>query len=107
MVKSTKKGKRYKQEQIIRILAELKSGKTVEEICRVYGVAQSTLYNWKNKYGEMDRDELARLRELEDELRSGCRLCARADPGRHRPAHRSGATAARLGASGAAAQSNS
>lgn len=76
MVNSKKKGKRYSQEQIIRILAELKSGKTVEEICRVYGVAQSTLYNWKNKYGEMDRDELARLRELEDENRRLKRIVA-------------------------------
>lgn len=54
----------------------LKSGKTVEEICRVYGVAQSTLYNWKNKYSEMDRDELARLRELEDENRRLKRIVA-------------------------------
>lgn len=76
MVNSKKKGKRYSQEQIIRILAELKSGKTVEEICRVYGVAQSTLYNWKTKYGEMDRDELARLRELEDENRRLKRIVA-------------------------------
>lgn len=69
MVNNKKKGNRYSQEQIIRILAELKSGKTVDEICRTYGVVQSTLYNWKNKYGEMDRDELSRLRELEDENR--------------------------------------
>ena len=76
MVNSKKKGKRYSQEQIIRVLAELKSGKTIEEICRVYGVAQSTLYNWKSKYGEMDRDELARLRELEDENRRLKRIVA-------------------------------
>lgn len=76
MVNNKKKGKRYSQEQIIRILGELKSGKTVEEICRVYGVAQSTLYNWKSKYGEMDRDELARLRELEDENRRLKRIVA-------------------------------
>lgn len=43
---------------------------------RVYGVAQSTLYNWKNKYSEMDRDELARLRELEDENRRLKRIVA-------------------------------
>ena len=69
MVNSKKKGKRYNQEQIIRILGELKSGKTIEEICRVYGVGQSTVYRWQSKFGEMDRDELARLRELEDENR--------------------------------------
>ncbi|NJL55353.1 transposase, partial [bacterium] len=71
-----KTGKRYTEEQIIRILDELKSGKTVEEICRTYGVAQSTLYRWKNQYGEMDRDELSRLRELEDENRRLKRIVA-------------------------------
>ena len=63
IVTARKKSERYSQEQIIRILTELKSGKTVDEICRVYGVAKDTLYNCKNKYGEMDLDELARLRE--------------------------------------------
>lgn len=66
---SKKTGKRYTQEQIIRILDELKNGKTAEEVCRIYGVGQSTLYRWKNQYGEMDRDELSRLRELEEENR--------------------------------------
>jgi hypothetical protein len=31
-----KTGKRYSEEQIIRILGELKSGKTAEEVCRTY-----------------------------------------------------------------------
>ena len=76
MVKSKKKGKRYTEEQIIRILDELKSGKGAEEVCRVYGVAQSTLYRWKNQYGEMNRNELSRLRELEDENRRLKRIVA-------------------------------
>lgn len=66
---SKKTGKRYTEEQIIRILDELKNGKSAEEVCRTYGVAQSTLYRWKSQYGEMDRDELSRLRELEEENR--------------------------------------
>ena len=57
---SKKTGKRYTEEQIIRILDELKNGKTAEEVCPMYGVAQSTLYRWKSQYGEMDRDELNR-----------------------------------------------
>jgi putative transposase len=71
-----KKGKRYTEEQILRILDELNSGKTVEELCRIYGVGQSTLYRWKNKYGEINRDELSRLRELEDENRRLKRIVA-------------------------------
>lgn len=71
-----KTGKRYTEEQIIRILDELKGGKTADEICRTYGVAQSTLYRWKNQYGEMDRDQLSRLRELEEENRRLKRIVA-------------------------------
>ena len=73
---SKKTGKRYTPEQIIRILDEVKSGKSVEEVCRIYHVAQSTLYRWRSKYGEMDRDELNRLRELEDENRRLKRIVA-------------------------------
>lgn len=60
-------GKRYTQEQIIRILTDLHTGTSVEELCRTYQVAPSTLYRWRNQYGEMDRAELSRLRELEAE----------------------------------------
>mgnify|MGYP001115173743 CR=1 FL=1 len=63
----SKKGKRYTEEQIIRILSELNSGKTADEVSRTYGVAHSTLYRWKSQYGDMDQAELKRLRELEDE----------------------------------------
>jgi putative transposase len=71
-----KQGKRYTEEQIIRILDEVKHGKTVEEVCRTYGVAQSTLYRWKSQYGEMNRAELSRLRELEEENRRLKRIVA-------------------------------
>lgn len=71
-----KTGKRYTEEQILRILDELKAGKSTEELCRTYGVSQSTLYRWKSQYGEIDRDELSRLRELEDENKRLKRIVA-------------------------------
>jgi putative transposase len=40
------------------------------------GVGQSTLYRWKSQYGEMNRDELGRLWELEDENRRLKRIVA-------------------------------
>ena len=73
---SKQTGKRSTQDQIIRILHELHKGKTAEEVCRTYGVAPSTLYRWKSQYGEMDRDELSRLRELEAENRRLKRIVA-------------------------------
>jgi putative transposase len=61
------RGTRYKEEQIIRILKEVESGISVTEVCRKYGVAEQTVYRWRNKYGGLDTSELQRLRELEAE----------------------------------------
>ena len=66
---SKNKGKRYGEEQIIRILKEVENGRSVVEVCRQYGVAQGTVYRWRNQYGGMERSELHRLRGLEAENR--------------------------------------
>lgn len=62
-----KHGKRYSEEQIIRILDEVRGGKAVAEVARSYGVSENTIYRWKSRFGEMSRGELQRLRELEAE----------------------------------------
>jgi putative transposase len=62
-----KHGKRYSEEQIIRILDEVRGGKAVGEVARSYGVSENTIYRWKSRFGEMNREELRRLRELEAE----------------------------------------
>ena len=59
--------KRYTEEQIIRILDEVRGGKAVAEVARTYGVSENTIYRWKSRFGEMSREELHRLRELEAE----------------------------------------
>ena len=61
------KSKRYTEEQILRILGEIESGKTVAETCRKYNVSESAVYRWRQKYRGMDRSELRRLKELEQE----------------------------------------
>lgn len=63
------KGKRYTEEQIIRILKEVESGKAVKEVCREHGVSEQTIYRWRNKYSGLDVPELRRLKELEEENR--------------------------------------
>lgn len=63
------KGKRYSEEQIIRILKEVESGKSVAQVCRENGVAEQTVYRWRNRYGGLDLSELRRLKELEEENR--------------------------------------
>ena len=58
---------RYSEEQIIRVLQEVESGRTVKEVCREHGIATGTYYSWKSKYGGMDVNEARRLKELEVE----------------------------------------
>jgi putative transposase len=67
MEDSFMKRKRYTEEQIIRILGEIDTGKTVAETCREYNVSESAVYRWRQKYRGMDRSDLRRLKELEQE----------------------------------------
>lgn len=61
------KKSRFTESKIVSILKEHENGKKVAEICREYGIAEQTLYNWKAKYGGMDVKELQRVKDLEDE----------------------------------------
>ncbi len=70
------KGKRYSEEQIIRILKEVESGKSVAQICREEGISEQTVYRWRSRYSGMDIAELRRLKELEEENRRLKRLVA-------------------------------
>lgn len=62
--------KRYSEEQIVKILGEVKDGKSIAETSRQYGVSEQTIHRWKNMYGDMSKSEVKRLRELEAENRS-------------------------------------
>ena len=61
------KGKRHTEEQIIKILQEIETGKTVNETCRKYNVSENTVYRWRSQYRGMDKEQLRRLKELEKE----------------------------------------
>jgi len=39
------------------------------ELCRQHGIASSTFYKWKAKYGGMEASDVRRLKELEEENR--------------------------------------
>jgi len=66
------KRSKFSEGQIIKILKETEiTGKTVADVCREHGIAQSTYYKWKSKYGGLDESQLRRLKELEEE---NCRL---------------------------------
>lgn len=61
------RGKRFSEEQIIGILKELESGVKKDDIARKYGISDTTIYNWKAKYGGLTVNEARRIKFLEDE----------------------------------------
>jgi len=61
------KGKRFKEEQIIRILQEAESGLSVADVCRKHNCSEQSFYRWKQKFGGMDVSEAKRLKEFERE----------------------------------------
>ena len=61
------KKSKFSEAQIIKALKEYEQGRTVSDICRELGIDKSSFYYWKKKYGDMDRQELKRLKELEEE----------------------------------------
>ena len=65
----TKKQRRHSPEQIIRKLAEghklMAGGMSVEEVCREFGIAESSWHRWLEQYGGMKADDAKRLKELE------------------------------------------
>ena len=61
------KGKRCKEEEIIRILREAQSGVLVGELLRKHNVSAGTYYRWKSQYAGMEVQQLRRLKELESE----------------------------------------
>ena len=65
------KRRRRTPEQIITKLAEgqklLASGLTEEEVCREFGIAESTWARWLSQYGGMKAQDAKRLKELESE----------------------------------------
>lgn len=62
------KQKRFREEQIVRILKEAEAGQVpVVEICRKYAISEFTFYRWRRKYQGLSISEAKRLRELEKE----------------------------------------
>jgi putative transposase len=62
------KKSKFNESQIIGILKQQETGKSVADICRENGISQPTFYQWKSKYSGMDVPQLKRVKELEAEL---------------------------------------
>jgi len=74
---------RHTPEQIIRKLAEgnklMAGGMSIEDVCRQFGVHESTWHRWTNRYGGMKADDAKRLKELEGENARLKKLLAEAE----------------------------
>ena len=68
--------KRFTEEQIIKVLEEVKAGLKIEEACRKYGISNATYYNWKAKFDGITISEAKKLRALETENAKLKRLVA-------------------------------
>lgn len=75
--------RRRTPEQNIRKLTEgqklLAGGMNVEEVCREFGIAESTWARWMSQYGGMKADDAKRLKELESENARLKKLLAEAE----------------------------
>ena len=74
---------RFREEQIIGILQEVDAGATIREVSRRHGIAETTYYRWRTKYGGMDEvsggmdvNEARRLKQVEEENRRLKRIVA-------------------------------
>lgn len=69
---------RFTENQILSILKEAESGIPVPDLTRKYGLGNSTIYNWRAKYGGMELSDLKRMKQLEEENRRLKSLFAKA-----------------------------
>jgi putative transposase len=67
---------KFSEQQIIGVLKQVESGRTVAEVCREAGVSTATYFKWKAKFGGMEASDIRRMRELEEENRQLKRMYA-------------------------------
>lgn len=63
------KGKRYTEEQIIKVLGEIDAGASIASVARTHGITDQTIYRWREKYAGMTKSDLSELKALQDENR--------------------------------------
>lgn len=63
--------KRFSDEDILNLLRQIElslaSGSDVASACRSAGVSDATYYNWRKRYGGMDRSQLQEFKTMEKE----------------------------------------
>ena len=63
------KGKRYSEDQILKVLKEIEGGASIASVARSHGITDQTIYRWREKYAGMTKSELSELKALQEENR--------------------------------------
>jgi putative transposase len=71
------KGKRYTEDEILKVLKEIEAGAAIASVARAHGITDQTIYRWREKYGGMQSSELKELRPLQAENQRLKRIVAR------------------------------
>ncbi len=71
------KGKRYTEDEILKVLKEIDAGAAIAAVARAHGITDQTIYRWREKYGGMESSELKELRSLQAENTRLKRIVAR------------------------------
>jgi putative transposase len=61
------KGKRFSEEQIVKVLKRIEVGERPKDVCREIGVHEQTIYNWKSKYSGMEVSDVKEMKRLQEE----------------------------------------
>jgi putative transposase len=70
------KRSRFSEEQIIGMLKQAESGRSVADLTRELGITETTFYRWRRKFGGLEVSDARRLKELEEENRKLKRMVA-------------------------------
>lgn len=67
---------RFTEAEIVGYLKEAEAGTPVSELCRRIGIAETTYYRWKKRYGGLEVDQAKKLKAIEEENRRLKRVVA-------------------------------